>query len=177
VVERNVDFLLLSDQELVAQCEVDCYRASGPGGQKRNKTSSAVRVRHKPTGLIAISEEDRSQHVNRARALRRLRHTIALAIRAEVRRETYEPSARLRRYMTASGRLAINSRNRQYPLVVREVFDVLGACGLKVSDAADMLGLSTAQLIAFLQQDPHLWQKANQLRAEANLQPLRSTNR
>jgi hypothetical protein len=177
VVERNVDFLLLSDAELVTQCEVDCYRASGPGGQKRNKTSSAVRLRHKPTGLIAISEEDRSQHVNKARALRRLRRTIALSLRREVDPATYERSGMLERYISGSGRLGVNARNPEYPLVVREVFDVLGACELKVSDAADMLELSTAQLIAFLQRDPHLWQKANQLRAEANLQPLRSTNR
>src|SRR4051794_28568175 len=63
----------LTDDQLLAQCEVDTYRASGPGGQKRNKTSSAVRLRHPPTGLLVIAEESRSQHENKARALRRLR--------------------------------------------------------------------------------------------------------
>src|SRR4051794_41766574 len=61
----------LTDAQLLAQCAVDTYRASGPGGQKRNKTSSAVRLRHLPSGLAVIAEESRSQHENRARALRR----------------------------------------------------------------------------------------------------------
>src|SRR5262245_935588 len=73
----------LTDDQLLAQCEVDTYRASGPGGQKRNKTSSAVRLRHPPTGLIVIAEESRSQHENRARALRRLRQALFLKIREE----------------------------------------------------------------------------------------------
>src|SRR3989442_6638448 len=70
-----------SASQLLAQGEVDTYRASGPGGQKRNKTSSAVRIRHLPSGLIVIAEESRSQHENRARALRRLREAFFLKIR------------------------------------------------------------------------------------------------
>src|SRR5436305_10506423 len=80
----RADWTRLSDSQLLAQCEVDTYRASGPGGQKRNKTSSAVRVRHPPSGLIVIAEESRSQHENRARALRRLRQALFLKIRDEL---------------------------------------------------------------------------------------------
>src|SRR3954466_14400979 len=71
----------LTDDQLLAQWEVDTYRASGPGGQKRNKTSSAVRLRHPPTGLIVIAEESRSQHENKAKALRRLGHALVLQLR------------------------------------------------------------------------------------------------
>src|SRR5438552_7866999 len=74
----------LNDRQLLAQCEVDTYRASGPGGQKRNKTSSAVRLRHLPSGLIVIAEESRSQHENRARALRRMRQALYLKLREPV---------------------------------------------------------------------------------------------
>ncbi len=83
VVRREV-WTALSDPQLLAQCEVDTYRASGPGGQKRNKTSSAVRLRHPPSGLIVIAEESRSQHENRARALRRLRQALYLKLREEL---------------------------------------------------------------------------------------------
>src|SRR5436190_8805663 len=72
---------VLTDGQLLAQCEVDTYRASGPGGQKRNKTSSAVGLRHPPSGLLVIAEESRSQHENRARALRRLRQALYLKLR------------------------------------------------------------------------------------------------
>ena len=75
----------LSDAQLLAQCEVDTYRASGPGGQKRNKTSSAVRLRHPPSGLLVIAEESRSQHENKARALRRLRKALYLKLREPAR--------------------------------------------------------------------------------------------
>src|ERR1700730_1617424 len=79
-IRREV-WTALTDAQLLAQCEVDTYRASGPGGQKRNKTSSAVRLRHPPSGLIVIAEESRSQHENRARGLRRLRQSLYLTVR------------------------------------------------------------------------------------------------
>src|SRR5438105_15292176 len=74
---------VLTDEQLLAQCEVDTYRASGPGGQKRNKTSSAVRLRHPASGLLVIAEESRSQHENKARALKRLRQAFYLKLRDE----------------------------------------------------------------------------------------------
>src|SRR5256885_11179660 len=77
----RADWAALTDAQLLAQCEVDTYRASGPGGQKRNKTSSAVRLRHPPSGLLVIAEESRSQHENKAKALRRLRPALYLDLR------------------------------------------------------------------------------------------------
>ena len=68
-----LQFIRLDDQTLMAQCAVDCFRASGPGGQKRNKTDSAVRLRHPPPSVTVEAAESRSQHENRGRALRRVR--------------------------------------------------------------------------------------------------------
>src|SRR5262245_47132937 len=83
----------LTDSQLLDQCEVDTYRASGPGGQKRNKTSSAVRIRHPASGLIVIAEESRSQHENRARALKRLRQALFLKLREDGPAEVWTATA------------------------------------------------------------------------------------
>ena len=76
--------LTAPDGKLLAECTVETYRASGPGGQHRNKTESAVRLTHRPTGVVVTATERRSQHENRHRALVRLRQAIALEVREAV---------------------------------------------------------------------------------------------
>ena len=89
------EYLEMTEQELMRECEMDTFKASGPGGQHRNKRESAVRVKHIPTGLIAQAVEDRSQHMNRASALARLRTLLALHVRNTVDIHTYSPPPEL----------------------------------------------------------------------------------
>lgn len=164
-------WLLLDDASLLAQCELDTYRASGPGGQKRNKTSSAVRLRHRPTGLIVTAVESRSQHENRARALRRLREAIALHERSPLRIADPPPSC-VADAMARTPGLRVNPHNPDYPRIVQYVLDVLLTCRGSVSEAGGVLGLSTGQLVAFLRRDGQLWEQANRMRAEFGLHRL-----
>ena len=61
------------DETLLAECRVETFRSGGPGGQHQNVTESGVRLVHLPTGVRATARDERSQHKNRALALRRLR--------------------------------------------------------------------------------------------------------
>lgn len=164
----------LSEDELLAQCEVDTYRASGPGGQKRNKTSSAVRLRHTPTGLIVIAEESRSQHENKAKALRRLRHELFLRLRDTVKTaESVVAHPDFAPARSEDGRLNLSAKDPRFWPAAGVVLDVLAAVEARVGDAATLLGTSTGNLIDFLQTDPKLWQEANRLRVQYGHKPLR----
>jgi hypothetical protein len=168
----------LSEDQLLAQCEVDTYRASGPGGQKRNKTSSAVRLRHLPTGLIVIAEESRSQHENKAKALKRLWRALFLHLRDDLPAEARAPEtiADHPDYSSArgsDGRLHLSARDARFWPAVGVVLDVLTASEGRVADAAALLGISTGNLIDFLQTDPKVWQEANRQRALFGQKPLR----
>jgi hypothetical protein len=166
-------FVALADSALLAQCSIHRFRASGPGGQHRNKTDSAIRLHHRPTGLEAKAVESRSQHENRARALRRLRLAIALTSREATDPAVHVPSTTLASAIR-DGRIRINPHNRLYPQIVGEVFDVLEAAGWRMSDAAAALRLTTAALGRFLEDDPTLWRAASQRRQALGLSPLRS---
>jgi hypothetical protein len=168
----------LTDDQLLEQCAVDTYRASGPGGQKRNKTSSAVRLRHGPSGLIVIAEESRSQHENRVRALRRLREALALKLREELSAEQLTPEALAARpeYRDAKGRdgrLELGRKDARFWPVAALVLDVLLALQARVGETAAALGISTGNLIDFLQTSPKIWEQANLLRTRFGQKPLR----
>lgn len=82
-----------TDEELLRECEVDTFRSSGPGGQHVNKTESAVRLRHVPSGIVVTSQQERSQHRNKSLCLRKLRARIEkLNYRAPKRVPTKVPA-------------------------------------------------------------------------------------
>jgi len=173
----RADWTDLTDAQLLVQCEVDTYRASGPGGQKRNKTSSAVRMRHPPSGLIVIAEESRSQHENRARALRRMRQALFLRVREAMQAAELGPG-RLRQRPELAGfpegaRLKLGRKDPRFWPLAGLVLDVLQAAGARLSDAAMLLGISTANLVDFLQTEPKVWEQANLMRGRFGQKSLK----
>lgn len=168
---------MLSDAQLLAQCEVDTYRASGPGGQKRNKTSSAVRIRHLPSALLVIAEESRSQHENKAKALRRLRQAFYLKLRESIRTEALSSVSQreeLTSVRSSTGKLDVGRKDARFWPAVGLVLDVLEATEGRVSEAAAALGISTGHLIGFLETEPKVWDQANQLRTRFGHKLLRA---
>lgn len=68
--------LPLNDEDLLHECQVATYRASGSGGQHVNVTDSAVRLTHLPTGIVITSQKERSQYLNKKECLVKLRKVI-----------------------------------------------------------------------------------------------------
>jgi hypothetical protein len=165
-LRQRLDF---TDAQLLAECEVHTYRASGPGGQKRNKTSSAVRLHHHPTGLITIGTESRSQHENKARALRRLREAIAVTVRIPPPDAPRWPDT----VQISGGILHVSSSNPAIYHVIGLVLDALAAHGGILAESAAFLKVTASSLTRFLAQHPRAWAEANRIRAAANLPSLK----
>ncbi len=110
-IVEQVDEIDINPSDL----RVDTYRASGAGGQHVNKTDSAVRITHLPTGIVSECQDDRSQHKNRAKALEYLHSRLLSAEKQKQKKDTDENrkkqigsgdrSERIRTYNFPQGRV------------------------------------------------------------------------
>ena len=146
VAERNA-MLTAEDDILFRDCEFIMQKGTGNGGQKINKTSSAVRLRHRPTGIAVSANEERSQSRNRHIALRKLRYEIALHVRADVSPdESFEvlpaPSP---------------SNHARLILWTAALFDRLAASDFDLARTAAFCGVSASQLERAMRKFPQVW--------------------
>jgi RF-1 domain len=170
---RRDELIGLADAALLAQCEVDRLRGPGPGGQKRNKTESAIRLRHGATGLAAMAGESRSQPENKARALRRLRERIAFDLRQRIELDDYQPPAGLAALLDQDPVRKSEKwlRSADYLRAVGELIDLYQAVGCSLADAARRAGVSQNRLDRIVRVDPRLARKLGELKTALRGRP------
>ena len=173
--------LSLDDAALTGECDVHLYRSSGPGGQHRNKVSSAVRLRHRPTGVTAQAEESRSQHDNRRMALRRLRMNLACRHRfaidpgggqmpSVVAECLFTP--RGRQSSRAARRLQVGRKDHRFWSVAAILLDALDAHAGRLAETARFFDIATANLVDTLKSDRHLLGAAQAIRKQHGQKPV-----
>lgn len=105
-----------SDEDLLRECEIDTFRSSGPGGQHVNKTETAVRLKHAPSGLVVTCREERSQHRNKMLCVQKLRERVEkLNHRPAKRVPTRLPRSAKNRTLEAKARRSNIKRLRSKP--------------------------------------------------------------
>jgi hypothetical protein len=155
----------LPDAELLAQCREESCRSSGPGGQHMQKTASAVRLTHLPSGTVVQCQDHRERARNRSDALQALRLQLALRIRGAGKPSDLDAHRRGRQ-------LVLGANATSYPLVVGCLLDALACSNGSLAEAASCVGISTSQLTRLLTADKAVHQAANALRTAVGLGPM-----
>jgi hypothetical protein len=156
---------------LLAECQVTRTRGSGPGGQHRNKTETAIVITHTPTGVRGEASERRSQAENLAQAKHRLRVELALAVRSE---EGVGGAPSPLWQSRANGqRITVSTSHDDFPALLAEALDALADADWAAPATAERLGVSTSQLIKFLKQEPRALALLNRVQTERRLHPYR----
>ena len=112
------DIILIpdSDEKLLKECNVDTFRAGGKGGQHLNKTESAIRMTHLPTGTVVTCQDDRSQYKNKRKCVTRLREKLeALNYRSPKRIPTKKTRAAKEKILQSKKKQSIKKQLRQKP--------------------------------------------------------------
>jgi hypothetical protein len=158
-------WLSLPPATLLADCRRTPFQASGPGGQKRNRVYSAVRLEHPPTGTRAESGAHREASRNVQDALHRLRLSLALA---GAQRVALAPASDTTDPDPPPGypvfRAKISPGHADFPAAVLRALSVFRAGGAEPRAAAEVLGISTSAFVRFLKLDKAVLAAANQAR-------------
>jgi len=106
----------MDDKKLLEACEVQTYKASGKGGQHVQKTDSAVRLIHIPTGIRVTCQEERSQYLNKKICLEKLRKKLAERSKRRKKRIPTRKSKSVRRGELKEKKLHAEKKHRRRPI-------------------------------------------------------------
>ncbi len=176
------EILTQTDEDILAQCDIHIYKASGPGGQHRNKVSSAVRLKHKTTNITATANDSRSQHDNRKLAIQRLRMNLAIRLRDPIPPhggETPLPAILVECINVATkgpkvgiGRLTISRKNPRFWEVAAYLLDYLAGANGKIGEVSASLGITTGNLTSVFKADRHLLAAVQEIRRNHEMRPI-----
>lgn len=176
MTERRVHPACLPLEDLWKEVDLERQRTGGPGGQRRNRVETAVRLVHRPTGIEVKASESRSQEVNRRRAIRRLRLRLAIEWRTPLDDErlvppgAYEPSP-LWLSRVRDGRIRVSPRHRDLPALLAEALDVLDVHREDLARAAAALRVTPSQLLKLLAVEPAALAGLNRRRRRKGQRP------
>jgi hypothetical protein len=158
------------EERLLDSCKITFSRASGPGGQHRNKVETSVQIEFLPKKVIATASERRTQIENRKMAVQRLRCKLAVEIRTHDTSIASNhplslgpPSASWQTYCR-DGRIDIAESNTLWPAILAEGLDAIANCDWNLPIAAAGLGTSTSQLVKLLKKYPPAFSMLNEER-------------
>jgi hypothetical protein len=160
----------LEEGELLKECELSFGKASGPGGQHRNKVETAVRIVHRPSGIEASASERRSQRDNRRTALFRLR--IRLAVKFECSPASGEMPSALWSSRCRGGKIDCSPEHHDAPALLAEAMTACRLHGFVHQEAARQLECTATQFLKFLAKYPEAREELEKSRAVRGLPRL-----
>lgn len=149
-------WLEMSDDDLGTICRWDFHKTTGNGGQKKNKTSSAVRVIHLPTEISTVCDDSRSQKMNRKSALHKLRMALALTLREIPATGVDLPSGTLPALTSPA-----------YPIFAAKLLDLLAFYGWEPEKVCSYLQWSKSRFFKILGRDRRLADIVNSERGKS----------
>ena len=156
------DYLDLDEQNFLKQCQFQAYKASGTGGQKRNKKASGIRITHTPTLITVAICQDRQQNINKIYACRLLRIKISTSINID----TIDESWVFHNH--------INEKNWNFAPTLQKIFYKLKKHNFHIKETSKNINTTQNKLIKFLSKNKQVWQIFNQERINRNLKAIKT---
>jgi hypothetical protein len=143
-----------SDEELLDKCKLTFSRASGPGGQHRNKVETGVQIEFIPNGSLAQASELRSQSDNRKVAIQRLRCKLCVeyldAIEPALVAAWLAHSSEIWGRYCRNGRINVSENNTDWPCILAHLMLMLRECEWDIGQGAERLETTTSQVVKTL---------------------------